>query len=790
MRSLTDRRLFSLLYRLTFVLFGISVALPSIATGYTPLSLRTVNTLNRTWKFIKQDVGVAQGTATSDPTGWANINLPHSFDIPYWRVGGAQAPAQGWYRKHMTIDQAVIDAKKRVFIEFEAAFQIANVYVNGTYVGQHKGGYTGFSFDITQYVKAGDNVVAVYLDARWTDSVAPLSGEHVFIGGIYRNVSLVITDPLHVTWYGTFVSTPQVSTGSATVKVKTEIKNDGAAAASCQVKAIIVDSSGNEVTSFESTQNIAAGATVTFVQTSPSISNPNLWSPSSPYMYKVYTEVYNGTVAVDNFVSPLGIRSIKWTTTNGFEMNGQQVWLQGANVHQDHAGWGDASASTGCYRDVKLVHDCGMNFIRGSHYPHAPAFADACDNLGVCFWSEMCFWALSWSTSNGWGAGACVNNDSFKKNLLDQTREMIRIHRNHPSIISWSMGNELWFWGSCSTDTVLACLTRMVAVAHTEDSTRPVGVGGVQVSTAQLTQPVDIAGFNGGLTTGDAGKPSMVTEYGSCTDGGAGYDACWGDNITTPPKPSDHVWRAGVSLWCAFDHGSNINTGLMGMCNNARVPQKRWYFYRNLYRGIAPPTWPVSGTAAKLKLTTDRDTITDDGRSDAQLIVQVQDASGKWLSNSPDITLTDKSGLGSFPTGSPTSASITFHGTGEGGVPNGQAAIEFRSYNAGTLTIKATSGTLSPDSVTITVLHVPDNTPTAIRTPAVLHIAKGPAELVMAVYGNRIVLPMSLTGKRFTVVLFDMHGKLIDRMPPGSSRVIVRRDKAEGILVAKVKVVN
>jgi beta-galactosidase len=758
---------------------------------YAPLRIRTVQSLNKTWKFIKQDVAVAQATASADPANWAAVNLPHSFDIPYWRVGGAQSPAMGWYRKHLTVDQAVIDAKKRVFIEFEAAFQISYLYVNGSFVGMHKGGYTGFSFDITQQVKAGDNVIALRLDARWTDTIAPLSGEHVFIGGIYRNVSLVITDPVHVTWYGTFVTTPQVSATSATVKVKTEIKNDGTAAANFKVRSIIVDSTGAQVTSFESAvQSIAAGATVTDVQTSGTIANPHLWSPSSPYMYKVYTEVYNGTTAIDNFESPFGFRWFKWTTTDGFELNGQRLWLQGANVHQDHAGWGDATASTGSLRDVKLIKDCGMNFIRGSHYPHAPAFSDACDKIGVILWSEAPFWALSWSTSNGWGAGACVNNNPFKKSLLDQTREMIRIHRNHPSIVVWSMGNELWFWGSCSADTVVACLTRMVAVAHAEDSTRPVGVGGVQVNTAQLTGPVDIAGFNGGLNTGDAGKPSMVTEYGSCTDGGKGYDACWGDNITVPPKPGDHNWRAGVSMWCAFDHGSNINTGLMGMCNNARVPQKRWYFYRNLYRGIAPPTWPASGTAAKLKLTTDRDTITDDGRSDAQLLVEVQDASGKWISNSPNITLTDKSGLGAFPTGSPTSVSITFSGSGEGGVPNGQAAIEFRSYNPGTVTIEATSGTLTPASVTITVLHTPDIPVSVSRISAASRIEGGPEETVFAGYGNRIVLPGSLWGKKVAVSLFDMRGRLIGRLPAGREQAIIRRGAAEGIVIAKAKVVR
>ncbi|MGA2507712.1 MAG: glycoside hydrolase family 2 TIM barrel-domain containing protein [Chitinispirillaceae bacterium] len=769
-----------------------------IAAGwaqYIPLSARTVNVENKTWTFNHSDVAVATATGTSDPTGWTNVNLPHSFDIPYWRVGSAQSPAIGWYRKHITIDQAVINLKKRVFIEFEAAFQIANVYVNGTFVGMHKGGYTGFSFDITPYVKAGDNVMAVHLDAQWHDTIAPISGEHVFIGGIYRNVYLVYTDPLHVTWYGTFVSTPQATSTSGTVKVKTEIKNDGTASASCQVKTIVVDAAGTQVTSFSSTQTVAAGATVTFVQTSGTISNPHLWSPSSPYMYKVYTEVYNGTTAVDNFVSPLGFRTISWTTTNGFVLNGTRLWLQGANVHQDHAGWGDASASTGSYRDVKLIKDCGMNIIRGSHYPHAPAFADACDQLGVCLWSEAPYWACV-NQSNNWLRGAYSNKQPFKQSCLDQCREMIRIHRNHPSIIIWSMGNELWF-GDCLTgcplDSVVALLGRMIAVAHVEDSTRPAGVGGVQLNTDQLSQPCDVVGFNGTpMQTSAYRIPELQSEYGSCTNGGTSYDGCWDcfantAGAMTGNLPTQFVWRSGAIFWCGFDHGSNLNTGLMGMINNARLPQQRWYFYRNLYLGIAPPTWPVSGTAAKLKLTTDRDTITDDGRSDALLIVQVQDASGNWLSNTPNITLTDQSGLGSFPTGT----SITFTGgQQEQGVLNGQASIEFRSYNAGAVTIQATSGSLTPASVPITVVHVPDNVVTAVRSQVVSHIAAGPEEMVVTGYGNRIVLPRSMTGKKVAVSLFDMRGRLIEMRPASRAGVIVRSGAADGIVIAKVKVVN
>jgi len=764
-----------------------------VTTGwaqYTPLVLRTVNVTNKTWTFIKSDVAVATAIGINDPAGWSNVNLPHSFDIPYWRATSATSPAIGWYRKHVTVDQSVINAKKRVFIEFEAAFQIANVYVNGTFVGQHKGGYTGFSYDITPNVKAGDNVVAVHLDARWTDTLTPTGGDHIFIGGIYRNVSLVITDPLHVTWYGTFVTTPQATSASGTVKVKTEIKNDGTATASCRVKSIVVDSTGTQVTSFESTQDVAAGATVTFVQTSSSISNPHLWSPSSPYMYKVYTEVYNGTTPVDNFNSPLGFRTIKWTMNDGFELNGQRLWFQGANVHQDRAGWCQASVNTGSFRDVKLIKDCGMNFIRGSHYPHAPAFVDACDNLGVCLWSEMCYWGCT-NGSADWQKGCYAENEPFKKNCLDQTREMIRILRNHPSIIMWSMGNELWFTNNL--DSTVAVLRRMVAVAHVEDSTRQVGVGGVQLNTAQLSAPCDVVGFNGGMTTGNAGIPSMVSEYGAGNcghDRGENYNACYGDNITTPPSPSQYAWRAGISYWCGFCYGSvAVDNGYTndGMIDHARLPQKRWYFYRNLYLGTPPPAWPVAGTAAKLRLTTDRDTITDDGKSDALLIVQVQDASGNWLSNTPNITLTDLSGLGAFPTGS----NITFTGgAADKCVRNGQASIEFRSYNAGTVTIQATSPGLASASVPITVIHVPDNPVTAVHTSTVSNIAASPKDIIMTGYGSRIVLPASLAGKMVAVSLFDMRGRLIGKIPPGIARVITRPCATEEVVIAKVHVVR
>ena len=143
----------------------------------------------------------------------------------------------------------------------------------------------------------------------------------------------------------------------------------------------------------ETAQAVAAGATSTISQTSESIASPKLWSPASPILYKVYTEVYDGSLLVDNCVSPLGFRWFSWSATAGFSLNGQRLWLKGANCHQDHAGWGDAITDAGNERDVKMIKDCGMNFIRGSHYPHAPAFARACDSIGICLWAEAPFWS-------------------------------------------------------------------------------------------------------------------------------------------------------------------------------------------------------------------------------------------------------------------------------------------------------------------------------------------------------------------------------------------------------------
>ena len=675
--------------------------------------VRLIQNFNQSWKFKRADVSGAEATAFDD-SSWGNVGLPHSFSLPYFMAQTFYA-GYGWYRKHFAVPASW--SGKSVFLEFQAAFQQAQIYVNGKQVGQHIGGYNGFSIDITSAISDGDNVVAVRLNNNWNAQIPPISGDHTFQGGLYRDVFAVITDPLHITWYGTWVTTPTLATNSgssSTVEIKTEVQNSRSAAVNATLKTDIVDNTGKVVTTISSQQQIAAGATVTFDQTTPAVTSPSLWHPDHPTMYQALSYLSDGKGNVDTFTTPFGFRWFSWSGSQGFSLNGSHYWIQGANVHQDHAGWGAGVTDSAQYRDVKMVKDAGMNFIRGSHYPKAPAFADACDQLGVLLWSENCFWGGlggTWGSSGGYPSNS-ADQAAFDTNVLASLTDMIRIHRNHPSIIAWSMGNEDFFAGPAAN--VIALLKKEVALTHQLDPAptgRPAAIGGAQ-SAIGGTQPGplgDVAGYNGDGTGYDnPGLPNMVTEYGSTTNvtRPGSYDPGWGNLTVTNNMPAQPAWRSGASKWCMFDYGSQMGTTYIhtGIVDYFRIPKRSYYWYRNTYAKIAPPTWPTSGTPAGLKLTSSTTTLSAvDGTQDAWLLVTVVDSAGNPVSNNVKVTLTVTSGPGEFPTG----PSITFTPSGGGSasdiaILDGQAAIEFRTYYSGTSVITASASGLTSSSVTIT----------------------------------------------------------------------------------------
>ena len=689
--------------------------------------------INRDWRFYLGDVNGGERPDIDD-NGWTTTHLPHSFSIPYFMWKDVYH-GYGWYRKVIHLDK---DWKgKRVGIEFEGSFIETEVFMNGHLVGTHVGGYTGFWFDLTPYMKSGENVLAVRVNNLWNPRVAPRSGDHQFSGGIYRDVWLNITDHLRVVENGTFVYSDNVSMQSADVFVETELRNDFNKDKEITLITTLVNEDQQEVASTTDTYEVKSHASIVVKQELPEVKNPHLWSPESPYRYKAITKVQIKGKDIDSYTTRFGIRKVEWTPDKGFFLNGEHYYLLGANVHQDQAGWGDAVTNGAMARDVQMMKDCGFNCIRGSHYPHDPAFAEACDSIGMILFMETAFWGMGGCDTEGpWGEGPAASSyptveadqADFEQSVLAQLKEKIRIHRNSPSIACWSLSNEPFFCHWSVDDKMRALLNLETDSARMWDPTREVAVGGSQRKDIDKLGKGAIAFYNGDGASRrenrDPGVPNIVSEYGSTFDTGdrpGKFSPRWGDLYDGYDRPE---WRSGQILWCGFDHGTVAGYGLAkdGIVDYFRIPKRPYYWYVESYKkgnkNVPEPVWPQEGIPAKLSLTASQTTIPScDGTDDAQLLVKILDADGKHISNSLPVTLTIVSGPGEFPTG----RSITFTPPTETNykmpspddqcdirIMDGQAAISFRSYHAGETVITATGEGLQSESITIRTLGSPE----------------------------------------------------------------------------------
>lgn len=339
------------------------------------------------------------------------------------------------------------------------------------------------------------------------------------------------------------------------------------------------------------------------------------------------------------------------------------------------------------------MKQAGFNFIRGSHYPHHPYFTTACDQLGLIFLPENVVWGIGGFKADGyWDSSAYPIHEKdqapYEKSAAKSLEDLIRINRNSPSVMAWSMSNEPFFTADSVVKEMKEMLVRLVKYSHILDPNRPVVIGGAQRKYVDVLG--DIAGYNGDGAElyREPAFPSMVCEYGSCiADRPAEYIPSWG-SVHNGEKP---IWRSGHAIWCGFDHGSIAGKmGKMGIVDFARIPKRSWYWYRNYFRNIPAPEWAKEGVAEKLKLYADKTIIKGTcATDDAHINVMVIGTNGKHISNSPDVTLTIVSGPGEFPTG----RSITFKNSTENDIQilNGHAAIAFRSYEGGETIIKATS---------------------------------------------------------------------------------------------------
>lgn len=323
--------------------------------------------------------------------------------------------------------------------------------------------------------------------------------------------------------------------------------------------------------------------------------------------------------------------------------------------------------------------------------------------------NEGIFWGMGGFKEHDryWNCDAYPTDEkdraAFEESCMRQVREMVLQFRNHPSIVIWSISNEPFF--TRHTPEARALCGKLIALVKELDPTRPVCAGGGQ--RGKFDQLGDMAAFNGdGSHVKTPGRPSMVTEYGSvsCKRPGA-YAPGWGDMKKDKEAGVRYPWRVGEAVWCGFDHGSIWPSGgRMGIVDYFRIPKRAWYWYRNEFRNIPPPEWPVKGTPAQVKLSADKKAISPaDGTDDVHVTVKVADASGRQVANAVPVTLTVESGPGEFPTGK----SITFTPGTDIDLIDGCAAIEFRSYYAGKTVIKASSPGLKGDSLQIVSRKAP-----------------------------------------------------------------------------------
>ncbi|WED64268.1 beta-galactosidase GalA [Synoicihabitans lomoniglobus] len=383
--------------------------------------------------LAKTGFGDGPAAAAFDDRAWRELDLPHDWAVeaPFspagshshgYKAAGKGFPdrAIGWYRKAFRVPES--DLGQRITIAFDGVFRDSRVWVNGFYLGQQPSGYTGFEYDLTDYLNyGGDNVIAVRADASMEE------GWFYEGAGIYRHVWLRKTAPVHVVTHGTAVTTDLAAHHrSATINIATEVRHDGRAPVAVAVEQTITDPTGKVVARLVLDPiNIAPGKTITF-PAHMVINDPALWSTVSPHLHTVVTLVRDMEgVELDRYETTFGIRDIRFDPDHGFFLNGQRVQLKGVNLHQDHAGLGAALPDAMYDFRLRRLMAFGINAIRTGHRPPAPEFLDACDRLGLLVIDEHRLMGINPAQ-------------------LDDLRALIRRDRNHPSVIIWSVGNEEW----------------------------------------------------------------------------------------------------------------------------------------------------------------------------------------------------------------------------------------------------------------------------------------------------------------------------------------------------------
>ena len=406
--------------------------------GWAQAQQRVVYTINDGWKFTKGSPFEAQMTGCDD-SSWETVNIPHTWndkDADDETPGFYRGPV--WYRKQLFIDKS--QEGRRAVIYFEGANQEVRFYLNGQFVGEHKGGYTRFCFDITPHLRYGqENLFAIYVNNVYNPNIPPLSADFTFFGGIYRDVYLQFMNPVHIATNdyassGVYIRTPEVNNSAASVEITTLLTNDMPQPTEIRVENIICDADGKEVKKTQAEVKLAAGETKADISKKIKIDSPRLWDIDDPYRYMVYTRILDkrkGTL-LDEVVNPLGLRWFKFDSEKGFFLNGKGRKLIGTARHQDYFQKGNALRDELHVQDVLLLKEMGGNYLRVSHYPQDPVIMEMCDKLGIVTSVEIPV------------VNAVTETEEFLHNSVEMAKEMVRQDFNRPSVMIWGYMNEIF----------------------------------------------------------------------------------------------------------------------------------------------------------------------------------------------------------------------------------------------------------------------------------------------------------------------------------------------------------
>lgn len=513
---------------------------------------RKTENFNRDWKFKLGDVANGQ-IIKLDDSQWRVLNLPHDWSIegkfakdnPCTVGGGALPGGIGWYRKSFTVSEN--DKDKSVYIEFDGVYRNSEIWLNEHYLGKRPYGYSSFRYDLTPYLKYGNekNIISVKVDNSKQPNSRWYSGS-----GIYRNVRLVTTNKIAVDYNGTYIITPIVNNDYAAITIQTTIKNSIGNVQSIKLINQVIDKEGNIVTSVESIVTLTDQQNQIVTQ-NLDLPNPILWKLNNPYLYMMVTKIEYDNKVCDEYTTKFGIRYFYFNVETGFSLNGERIKINGVCNHHDLGCLGAAVNYRAIERQIEILKEMGINSIRTSHNPPAPELLDLCDKMGILVMDEAFDMWVKGKTEFDYSLDW---NEWYKRDLSD----FVIRDRNHPSVFIWSIGNEvIEQWDP--KDVNASLLTEELAnIVRSLDRTRPItaACNGVDPTNPLIRSgALDLVGLNYHLEVFEnfqknyPGKVFIATETASSLATRGYYD-----------MPSDSIRRWPIKWDIPFNKGNIDNT--------------------------------------------------------------------------------------------------------------------------------------------------------------------------------------------------------------------------------------